>query len=387
MDLGFNETQQMLKSMARELLSKECPPAVVRAMEEDPKGYTDELWQQMVDLGWLGLAFPEEYGGAGGDFVDLAALLEEMGRVLMPGPFFSTVVLGGLTLLDAADEDGKKDLLPRIANGQLIMTLAHTEASGTHEPQGIQAEARLDGDEYVITGTKLFAPDAHVSDLMIVATRTSSHPDPREGITLLLVPRITDGVSVTPHKTLASDKQCRVLLDGVRVPLTAALGAVDQGWPILERALQRAAAAKCVEMAGGAQVVLDMTLEYLKHRVQFGRPVGAFQGMQHHSANMATDVEGCRYMTYKAVWKVAEGLPAAREVSMAKVWLSDAYPRVCALAHQCHGAIGFTREHDLQLYTRRARIQEQAFGDAQYHRKLLAQSLEGLMVSGRGGPG
>ena len=375
MDLAFNETQQMLKNSARELLAQECPLSLVRAMEEDPRGYTDELWQQMVDLGWLGLAFPEEYGGAGGDFMDLAALLEETGRALTPGPFFSTVVLGGLTLLDAADEDSRKELLPQIANGQLIMTMALTEIGGIYDAEGIQAEASLDGDEYVITGTKLFVPDAQVADLLIVATRTSQAPDPEDGVTLLLVPKGADGVSVIPHQTLASDVQSEVRFDGVRVPLSATLGDVDMGWPILERALRRAAAAKCVEMAGGAQAVLDMTLEYLKHRAQFGRPVGAFQSVQHHCANMATDVEGCRYIAYQAAWKVAQGAPATREVSMAKAWVSDAYQRVCALAHQCHGAIGFTKEHDLQLYTRRARIQEQAFGDAQFHRKLVAKGL------------
>lgn len=375
MDLGFNETQQMLKNIAREVLVKDCPPSVVREMEEDARGYTDELWKQMADLGWLGLALPEEYGGAGGDFVDLAALLEEMGRALMPGPFFSTVVLGSLSLLDAGSESVKRDLLPKIASGHLVMTLANVEASGTHEPQGIQTDARLDGDEYVINGTKLFTPDAHVSDLIIVATRTSSHLDPTEGISLLLVPRSADGVQVTSHKTLASDKQCQILMNDVRVPLTSMLGEVGEGWPVLERALQRATAAKCVEMSGGAQAVLDMTLQYLKHRVQFGRPIGTFQGLQHHSANMATAVEACRYMSYQAAWRVAQGLPALREISMAKAWVSEAYPRVCALAHQCHGAIGFTREHDLQLYSRRARQQEQSFGDSQYHRKLLAANL------------
>lgn len=375
MDLALNETQQMLKTSARELLSRECPYSLVRDMEEDARGYSDELWRRMVDLGWLGLAIPAEYGGAEGDFLDLAALLEEMGRALVPGPFFSTVVLGGLTILDAAGDDMKRDLLPRIAGGQLLMTLAITEKGGTYESQEIEVQARREGEEYVIEGTKLFVPDAHVADFIIVAARTASGSNPKEGITLLLVPGTADGVSVTPHRTLASDKQCEVVFHGVRVPYSAVVGEIDGGWPPLERALQRAAAAKCVEMMGGAEAVLEMTVEYLKQRVQFGRPVGTFQGVQHHCANMAIDVEGSRYVAYQAAWKVSEGLPAAREVSMAKAWVSDAYLRVCSLAHQCHGAIGFTQEHDLQLYTRRARVQEQAYGDARFHRRLLAQTL------------
>lgn len=255
------------------------------------------------------------------------------------------------------------------------MTLAITEKGGTYEPQEIEVQARREGEEYAIEGTKLFVPDAHVADFIIVAARTASGSNPKEGITLLLVPGTADGVSVIPHRTLASDKQCEVAFHGVRVPYSAVVGEIDGGWPPLERALQRAAAAKCVEMVGGAEAVLEMTVEYLKQRVQFGRPVGTFQGVQHHCANMAIDVEGSRYVAYQAAWKVSEGLPAAREVSMAKAWVSDAYLRVCSLAHQCHGAIGFTQEHDLQLYTRRARVQEQAYGDARFHRRLLAQTL------------
>ena len=154
------------------------------------------------------------------------------------------------------------------------------------------------------------------------------------------------------------------------------LGEVGRGWPIIEMALQRAAAGKCAETLGGAEAVLEMTVEYAKQRVQFGRPIGTFQAVQHHCANIATDVECCRYIAYQAVWRLAEGLPAATEVSMAKAWVSEAYRRVCALSHQSHGAIGFTKEHNLQLYTRRARAQEVAFGDASFHREIVAQALE-----------
>ena len=375
MDLGLNETQQMLKNSAREMLTEQCPLSLVREMEEDERGYAEELWRQMVELGWLGLAFPEEYGGAGGDFVDLAVLLEEMGRALTPGPFFSTVVLAGLTILDGGDEAKKAELLPGIAEGRTMMTLALTEASGSFGAEGIQALARADGEEWVIDGTKLFVPDAQAADQILVAARTSKGEDPREGITLLVVPRDADGLSVQEHKSLGLDKQYEVKLEGVRVPISSVVGEVGKGWPLLERTLQRAAAAKCAEMIGGADAVLDMTLEYLKQRVQFGRPVATFQGVQHHCANMATDAEGCRNVAYQAVWKLGQGQPSEREVSLAKAWISDAYLRICSLAHQCHGAIGFTKEHDLQLYTRRARVQEQDYGDARYHRGLMAQSL------------
>ena len=185
MELGFDETQQMLKNSAREFLAQECQPTLARAMEEDEKGYSPQLWRQMVDLGWTSLAFPEEYGGTGGSFMDLAVLLEEMGRALVPGPFFSTVILGGLTVLDAGSDAQKQDLLTRICQGQVIMTLALTEPSATFHPWGVQVQARSEGDDYIINGTKLFVPDAHVSNVMIVAARTSQSEDPRSGINSL----------------------------------------------------------------------------------------------------------------------------------------------------------------------------------------------------------
>ncbi len=376
MDLGLNETQQMLKTSAREFLAQECPPSSVREMEEDERGYSPKLWQQIVDLGWTGLAFPEEYGGAEGGFLDLAVLLEETGRALMPGPFFSTIVLAGLTVLDAGNDEQKSDILSKICSGQIMMTMAITEPSATYDPSGIQVQARRKGDQYIIDGTKLFVPDAHVADLMIVAARTSNGDDPSAGITAFLIPSDSNGVNINPLHTLGSDKQSEVVFSEVRVPASGVLGEVDEGWPIVERALQRATAAKCVEMLGGAEAVLDMTVEYAKQRVQFGRPIGSFQTIQHHCADMATDVECARYMAYQAAWKVGEGLPAAREVSMAKAWVSQAYNRVCALAQQSHGAIGFTKEHNLQLYTRRAKAQEQVYGDTIFHREMVAQALE-----------
>jgi alkylation response protein AidB-like acyl-CoA dehydrogenase len=375
MDLGLNETQQMLKSSAREFLEQECPHTLVRGMEEDQRGYSPQLWQQMVDLGWHGLAFPEEYGGAGGDLMDLAVLIEEMGRALVPGPFFSSIVMGGLTILDAGTDAQKQDLLTRTCEGQIITTLALTEPSATFEPWGIETQARSDGDDYVINGTKLFVNDAQVSDVMIVAARTSRSEDPRNGITLFLVPTNSQGISTTSLVTIASDKQDEVSFTDARVSASNLLGEVDEGWPIIERAIQRAAAVKCVEMLGGAEAVLDMTVEYAKQRVQFGRPIGSLQAIQHHCANIATEVECSRHIAYQAVWRVADGSPSAREVSMAKAWVSQAYRKVCALAHQSHGAIGFTRDHNLQLYTRRARAQEVAFGDVNFHRELVAQSL------------
>jgi alkylation response protein AidB-like acyl-CoA dehydrogenase len=376
MDLGLSEVQQMLKGSAQEFLSQECPLTLVRAMEDDTSGENDQLWRQIAGLGWTGVAFPESYGGTGGDFMDLAVLLEEMGRALCPSPFFSTVVLGGMTVLDAGSDAQKQDIVTRICDGQMLMTLALTEQTASYEAWGVEAVATRQGDNYVLEGTKLFVPDAHVADLILVAARTSGDTDPEKGISLFLVPSRTSGLSVTQLSTIASDRQCEVVLNQVSVPASSLLGEVDQGWPILQRALERATAGKCIEMLGGAAAVVDMTVEYVKGRTQFGRPIGSFQAVQHHCANMATDVEGSRVVAYQAAWKVSEGVPAQREVSVAKAWVSAAYQRVCSTAHQTHGAIGFTKEHDLQLYTRRAKIQELNYGDVNFHKDVALQYME-----------
>ncbi len=376
MDLGLSEIQQMLKTSAQDFLSRECPLTLVREMEEDPRGFTDELWRQMVGLGWTGVAFPEQYGGTGGDFADLGVLLEEIGRSLAPSPFFSTVVLGGMTVLDAGSDAQKDELISRICAGTIIMTLAVSEDSATYEPWGIEAIANQKGGGYEISGTKLFVPDAGASDVVIVAARTLSSPNPADGITLFLVPSGTNGLNISPMQSIGNEQVFEVSLDKVNVPAEAVLGHVGEGWPIVERSIMRATAAQCIEMLGGAEAVLDMTVEYAKGRTQFGRAIGSFQAVQHHCARMATDVEASKNIAYQAVWRLSEGLPAQKEVAMAKAWIGPAYRRVCGTAHQCHGAIGFTKEHDLQLYTRRAKVHELTYGDANYHKEVALQHLD-----------
>ena len=376
MDLGLSEIQQMLKTSAQEFLSRECPTTLVREMEEDPQGYPNGLWQQIVNLGWTGVPFPEQYGGTGGDFLDLAVLLEEMGRALLPGPYFSTVVVGGLTVMDGGTEAQKADLVRRICEGGTPMTLALTEATASYESWGVEATADKRGDDYVINGAKLFVPDAHVADVLIIAARTSSNNGSADGITLFLVPAGSPGLTVERMNTIGSELQFEVRLEGVTVPASSILGEAGAGWPVAERAVQRATVGRCLEMLGGAAAVLDMTVDYVKQRTQFGRPVGSFQAVQHHCAQMATDVEGSKNVAYQAAWRLAEGVPAQREISVAKAWISEAYRRVCATAHQCHGAIGFTKEHDLQLYTRRAKVHELSYGDANHHKELVIQHLD-----------
>lgn len=376
MDLGLTEIQQMLKTSAQDFLVRECPLTLVREMEEDSRGFTDELWRQMVGLGWTGVAFPEQYGGTGGNFADLGVLLEEIGRSLAPSPFFSTVVLGGMTVLDGGSDAQKDELISRICAGTIIMTMAVAEAGAAYEPWDIQAIASQQGGGYEITGTKLFVPDAAAADVILVAARTSSGSDPGDGISLFLVPAGTDGLTITPMQSVGNERVFEVSLDKVNVSADSAIGAVGEAWLIIDRAIMRATAAQCIEMLGGSEAVLDMTVEYAKGRTQFGRAIGTFQAVQHHCARMATDVEGSKNIAYQAVWRLSEGLPAQKEVAMAKAWIGPAYRRVCGTAHQCHGAIGFTKEHDLQLYTRRAKVHELTYGDANHHKEIVLQHLD-----------
>ena len=372
MDLGLNEAQQMLKNSAQEFLEAECPDTYVREMEEDENGYTSEMWQKLAEQGWLGLIIPEKYGGVELEFQDLAILLEEMGRYMLPGPYFSNVVLGGMSIMDSGTEEQKQEYLPRLAEGQIIVTLALNEPSGRWDAEGIQLSATENGDDYTLKGTKLFVPNAHVSDYIVVAARTGSGEN---DISLFIVSSQTNGVNQTLLKTIASDRQSEVSFDNVSVSSSSLLGEKNQGWKTIEKVLKWGAIGKCAEMSGGGQSVLDMTVEYAKQRTQFGRPIGTFQAIQHHCANMATDVEGAKFITYQAAWMLSEGLPADREVAMAKAWVSDSYKRVCALGHQSHGAIGFTKEHNMQLYSRRAKAAELAFGDSDLHLDKVAEII------------
>ena len=375
MDLGLSEEQEMLKTSARDFLARECSKELVKELDESDTGYSPEMWQKMAELGWMGSVFPEEYGGSGGTFLDLVVLLEEMGYNILPGPFFSTVVLGGLPILSAGSEEQKKEILPRIANGEAILTMALTELSASYEASAIAVKASPRGDEYIINGTKLFVPDANVADYLLCAAKTKETANPEEGITIFVVDAKSPGIKCTLLKTLARDKQNEVIFDNVSVPKSSILGELDRGWPIVKDILEKAAVAKCAEMVGGAQAALEMAVDYAKERVQFGHPIGSFQAIQHYCANMVTDVDGARYITHEAAWMVSEGLPAIKEVAMAKAWVSDAYQRVTLLAHQIFGAIGFTMDHDLHLYYRRAKVGAQAFGDSDFQREIVAGEL------------
>jgi alkylation response protein AidB-like acyl-CoA dehydrogenase len=375
MDLALSERQERLKSAAREFLDKECPKSYVREMEADEKGYSPQVWKKIAGLGWLGLPFPEEYGGSDGSFLDLALLLEEMGRACLPGPFFSTTVLSGLLLLGAANRGCKAELLPKIASGDLIVTLALTEPSNSYKPSGVGLRASPEGLDFVLSGTKLFVSDAHIADYVICVARTKDAATKGDGITLFLVDTRSAGLSTILLNTIGGDKQCEVIFDKVKVSQDSIIGELDRGWPLIERILERAALGKCAEMVGGGQQVIEMAVSHAKERQQFGHPIGSFQAIQFHCANMLIDVDISRYLTYEAAWKIDEGLSHSMEVAIAKAGVGDAYHRVVALGHQVIGGVGYKEDHDMHLYFNRAKAAELLFGGADFYREKIAQEL------------
>ncbi len=377
MDFGFSPEQEMLRATARKFLENECTSGFVRARMEEPAGVTDEFWAKLAEQGWLGLVYPEEHGGSGLGFVDLTVLMEEMGRVVMPGPFFSTVLLGGLAIREAGSPAQKKEWLARIAAGRARTTLAWTEPSARWDAAGVTCVAREDKGGFVLNGTKLFVLDAHLADVVVVVARTGEGKTPEDGVSFFLVPNRTRGVEVKLLPTMdQTRKLCEVSFKDAFVPADALMGVKGRGWPALARVVERATVALCAEMCGGAQRVLDMTTDYAKIRVAFGKPIGTYQGVKHKAADMLVDVENAKSLTYYAAWAVDENAPeAALAASMAKAYVTDAYRKVAGAGIQLHGGIGFTWEHDLHLYFKRAKSSEFTFGDATYHRERVAQLI------------
>jgi alkylation response protein AidB-like acyl-CoA dehydrogenase len=367
-DFGLNEQQEMMQTLARDFLAAEYPAKVLKAMVKDEKGYTPELWKKMQEMNLMGLSLPEQYGGVG-DFLDLIVVLEEMGRVCFLSPYFATVALAGAVLSQAGNPEQQKQYLTAVAEGKNIITIAVTEKSGKFTPNAIQTKAAAQGNDYILNGSKFFVPDAQNADYIICAARASNII---EAVTLFIVPADAPGLTVIPLQTVAGDKQAEVILKDVKVPAENIVGEKNNAWPVLVKVLERANIARCAEMVGLAQQALKMTLDYAKERLAFGHPIGAFQSIQHRCADMFIDIESSRFATYQAAWRINAGLDAAKEVAITKAWVSQACKRVMNSAHQVHGAIGFTEDHVLHYYTKRARAYEFSFGGADAQLEKLA---------------
>jgi len=375
MEFDFNEQQSMLKTMARDFLAGNCTKTRVRELEKDEKGYDPDMLAKMAELGWMGLIFPEKYGGMGAEFLDLVVLMEEMGRNITPGPFFSTVGLCAIPILKFGTETQRKKYLPAVAEGRNVWSLAYTEISGRSLPIDINCAAVADGDNYVINGEKWFAPFAHIADYLLVICRTEATKTGTDGLTAFLVRSGARGVTTELIPTLSGDGQCRIRFRNVKISKRDILGKVDQGWKVIKFMMQRATILKCAEMAGACEAVLDMTQAYAKERVQFDKPIGSFMAIQHKLVDMLTDVEGLQFLVRYAAWLVSTGARADIAVSVAKAKANEVYQRVCIDGIKIHGAIGFTMDHDIGCYFRRVKASEFMLGDTDMHLEKVADGL------------
>jgi alkylation response protein AidB-like acyl-CoA dehydrogenase len=369
MNFAFSEEQEELRRIVRQFLESKSSEAEVRRLMETTEGYDPAVWSQMAnELGLQSLIVPEEFGGQGFTYVELVVVLEEMGRRLLCAPYFSTVALATNLLLHAGDDAAKKELLPGIASGETVATVAFTEESGKWDESGITMEATASGDGYKLNGTKMFVLDGHTADVVLVAARTGA------GVSIFQVAGDAEGLTRTPLATMdQTRKQAKLEFSDVDAKLIGTDGA---GWTTLERVLDLAAVALAAEQVGGAQFVLEMAVQYAKDRVQFGRPIGSFQAIKHKCADMLLEVESAKSAAYYAGWCAAElndELPSV--ASLAKAYCSEAYFHATAENIQIHGGIGFTWEHPAHLYFKRAKSSELLFGDPTYHRELLAQRI------------
>jgi len=370
MDLDFTNEQEMLRKSVVEFLAKECPFDTVREIEDSEAGYDPKIYKKMAKLGWMELYFPEEFGGLGDPFVDVTIIMEEMGKKAFPSPYFSTVILCGLTLLEGGTEKQKKTLLPKIASGKLIMALAQYEAEASYLEAGIRMSAVQDGEQYVLNGQKLFVIDANIADKLIVAARTD------EGVTLFLVDANAQGVTCRKMTTIGKDNNCVVTFDNVSVPAGDVIGTPGEGWTYLEKMAPKATVAKCAEMLGGCGESIEMTTAYAKERVQYGTPIGGFQAIQHYMANMRVAYDTALYYLHKVAWMIDENKDATREVSALKAHVNEQYKFITDRAVQIHGGIGTTREFNIGLFYRRAKAFEYVMGDTAYHYEKIAQALD-----------
>lgn len=382
MDYLLNRKQEGLQKTARKLLEKECPESLVREAREDDEGYSPELWKKIARQGWLGLGFPEQYGGSGGSLLDLAVLYEEMGRAVCPSPHLSTVVLSGLTILNAGSERQKKAFLPKIASGEVIVALALSEPKSAWDgnsvdPSGITVKAVAGEKDYTINGTKLLVYDAHIADYILCVARTKAGGKDGDGITLFLIDAKSPGLECTQLKTTAYDKPCEVVFKKVIAPKTSIIGKVDKGWASLSKVLQIGAVMVCAQMVGSSQKALELAVDHAKTRIQFDMPIGVHQYVQGHCVDVLWYSETSRWLTYQAAWRLNEGLPCDMEVAMAKAWTNEAHEKACWHAHQVLAGVGYTSQKGaMSLYSMKGKSLQHYLGETGYCLEKVAEEME-----------
>jgi alkylation response protein AidB-like acyl-CoA dehydrogenase len=370
MDFSFSSDQTLLKNSARAFLDEHCKPAAVRLTWDDPRGESEAMWKEMAQLGWLGLALPEAYGGSGLGMVETAIVLDELGRVACPGPYWPTALVAS-AIAEAGTDAQKKRWLPAIATGDARAAVAFLDTDLDWNPEATATRADKTAGGWTLTGLKRYLAWSHVADVMLVPART---PD---GLTLFLVSPSASGITSQPVETMdPGTRWATVKLDRVPVGADDVLGAAGSAGALLGRLLQRGAVGASAEMLGASRRCLDLAVEYAKVREQFGQPIGSFQAIRHKCAEMLLEVENSHSAVYYAAWALDAGADdAALAASIAKSYVADASRKVCGEAIQVHGGIGFTWEYDLHLYFKRAKALEAQYGDAEYHRELIVRRV------------
>lgn len=375
MDLEFSAEQEMLRELVRGLCADAAPLATVRALEDDPVGYSTAFWKQLGELDLIGLMLPVEYGGSGMTALEGAVVYEELGRALVPSPHFASAVVSAGTILRAGTETQRAELLPRIVTGDAILVPAWLEPDNGFGPRGVQLTATRDGDGFTLTGTKWHVPFGAAATRLLVLARTG--PDETD-VDLFLVDPEAEGVTLTQQHTVASSTQHEVVLDGARVRAEDRVGTQERsGWAAWDATLLDAVILLAAQAVGGSQHALDITVQYAKDREQFGKPLGAFQAISHYLADASTAVDGAAILVHEAAWAAAEGRPIDRLAPMAKLFACQTFRDVTAMAQQVFGGVGFTLEYDVQLYFRRAKaLQMTWWNDAYLEERIAATVLD-----------
>jgi len=372
-DLSLSESQEMLKGAARAFMEREAPRDTIVALQRAGASAGSDLWRKASALGWLGIVVPAEYGGSGQSLTDAAVLYEEMGRGPLPGPFFSSGVLGALTVMEAATEAQRRLILPAVAQGERVLSVAITEPNGSWGPQGVAlAPQRIDG-RYRLDGVKLFVGDAVAATDFIVAVRTG---DGHGDVSLLLVDARASGVSARTLPGFVTG-QAEVTFENAEVPADHLLGGREnQGWSAFTRAMVRALPILCSYMVGGCQAVFEMSVAHSRERVQFGVPIGRFQRVQDHIIRLVNHLDSARWTTGEALWKLDAGRPAAAAAHMAKAVSSEGYLEACNAAHEVHAGMGSLTEYGLSAHTQMSRTLFHYLGDPRWHKRRMADALE-----------
>jgi len=375
LDLELTESEKMLKRTALDFMRREVPNEIIKTLLETDTGYTEELWRNIVEMGWPGIIVPEQYSGEEYTLTSAGVLLEALGSGPLPGPYFSSAILGSLIVMEAGAEEQKQEILPAVAEGEKILTLALTEPEYSWEPDAVQTNAANENGDFILNGLKLFTLEAEAATHFIVVARTQNNTDPARGISLFLVDSQCDGLTVRRVPGFLSGRSFEVKLNNVKVPGSALLGEKDVGWDNLQRAINKAIPILCAYKVGGAQAVLEMALKYSRSRVQFGRPIGRFQLVQDMIIEMVNHVDAARWTTYEALWKLDTQRPSEESVHLAKAVTSTAYWEVCTLAHQVFSGVSYSEEHAVSFHTRTSRHLYNFLGDPSYHRQKLGQLL------------